>query len=46
MEKLRQAVDDDLGVGKIVKLQESTLHKFIFEANKTEADKGMRDSQQ
>ncbi len=44
MEKLRQAVDDDLGVTKPVQVAESTLHSFIFEVVKTEGDAGMRNS--
>lgn len=46
MEKLRQAVDDDLGVNKPITLVESALHTFVFECVKTEGDAGMRKSKQ
>ncbi len=44
MEKLRKAVDDDLKVNKAVTLEESALHTFIFECQKSEGDAGMRSS--
>lgn len=44
IEKLRQAVDDDLGVNKKIQLVDSALHTFVFEAVKTEGDAGMRKS--
>jgi len=46
MEKLRQAVDDDLGVSKPVTMVESGLHTFVFEVLKAEGDAGMRKSKQ
>ena len=46
MEKLRQAVDDDLGTNKPVNMAESNLHTYIFEVDKKEGDAGMRRSQQ
>lgn len=46
MEKLRQAVDEDLGTNKPVQMVESNLHTFMFEADKKEADAGIRKSDQ
>jgi hypothetical protein len=46
MEKLRQAVDDDLGVSKSIVLVDSALHTFVFEVVKAEGDAGMRKSKQ
>lgn len=46
MEKLRQAVDDDLNVSKPVTMVESGLHTFVFEVLKAEGDAGMRKSKQ
>jgi len=46
MEKLRQAVDDDLNVSKPITMVESGLHTFVFEVLKAEGDAGMRKSKQ
>jgi len=46
MEKLRQAVDEDLGTTKHVNLVDSNLHTFILEVEKKEGDAGMRKSSQ
>jgi hypothetical protein len=46
MEKLRQAVDDDLNVSKPVTMVESGLHTFVFEVLKAEGDAGIRKSKQ
>ena len=45
MEKLRQAVEDDLGV-KSVSVADSQLHTYVFECQKSEGDAGMRTSKQ
>jgi hypothetical protein len=44
LEKLRNDVEDDLGVSKKVGLVESNMHTFLFEVNKQEGDSGMRRS--
>jgi DNA mismatch repair protein MSH2 len=46
MEKLRQAVENDLGTNKPVNLVDSNMHTFIFEVDKKEGDAGMRKSQE
>jgi hypothetical protein len=46
MEKLRQAVDEDLKVSKPITMVESGLHTFVFEVLKSEGDAGMRKSKQ
>ena len=46
MEKLRQQVEQDLGVSKSVNLVESNMHTFVFEVDKKEGDDGMRKSSQ
>lgn len=44
MERLRQAVENDLGTNKAVNIVESNMHTFIFEVDKKEGDAGMRKS--
>ena len=44
MERLRQAVENDLGTNKPVAIVESNMHSFIFEVDKKEGDAGMRKS--
>lgn len=44
MEKLRQQVEQDLGVSKPVSLVESNMHTYVFEVDKKEGDDGMRRS--
>lgn len=44
MERLRQAVENDLGTNKPVAIVESNMHSFIFEVDKKEGDTGMRKS--
>lgn len=46
MERLRQAVDNDLGTNKPVSIVESNMHTFIFEVDKKEGDAGMRSSKE
>ena len=46
MEKLRQAVENDLGTSKPVQIVESNMHTFIFEVEKKEGDAGMRKSKE
>lgn len=44
MDRLRQAVENDLGTNKPVILVDSNMHTFIFEVDKKEGDAGMRKS--
>ena len=44
MERLRQAVENDLATNKPVTLVDSNMHTFIFEVDKKEGDAGMRKS--
>jgi len=44
MEKLKRAVEADLGTTKRVDLVESNLHTFMFEVDKKEGDAGFRKS--
>lgn len=46
MERLRQAVENDLGVNKPISIVESNMHTFIFEVDKKEGDAGMRKSKE
>ena len=46
MERMRQAVENDLGTNKPVAIVESNMHTFIFEVDKKEGDAGMRRSQE
>jgi DNA mismatch repair ATPase MutS len=46
MERLRQAVDNDLGTNKPIAIVESNMHIFIFEVEKKEGDAGMRQSKE
>lgn len=44
MEKLKEAVEADLGITKAIKIVESNLHTFVFEVDKKSGDDGMRKS--
>lgn len=46
MEKLRKAVENDLGTNKAVNIVDSNMHSFVFEVDKKEGDAGMRKSQE
>lgn len=46
MERLRQAVENDLGTNKPVALVDSNMHTFVFEVEKKEGDAGMRKSKE
>ena len=46
MEKMRQAIENDLGTNKSVEIVESNMHTFIFEVDSREGHAGMRRSKE